>query len=324
MAILVGIDEAGYGPLLGPMVVSAVTLNIPDDLLRADLWDTLSKAVSAQKKALAGRLLITDSKKAYSRKSGIDPLRRTVLASLAAWNNGRTDITTAGDILTMLCPDLLERIDGYPWYKQVHKHELGHDVSDISIAGSVFGKTMAENNMRIASVRTRCLDVDLYNNRVNKVKNKSRVLFTELCSLVTQSLNQDMADTGPMQVIVDRQGGRVNYQRELLRMFPNFSLSVIRQDPQMSSYEMSGNGKTMKIHFCIKADTKYFVVCLASMVSKYVRELMMEQLNDYFCGQCENLKRTAGYWQDGQRFVKDLSIHLSPHPDIPGKLVRIS
>ncbi|MHC5117167.1 MAG: ribonuclease HII, partial [Planctomycetota bacterium] len=35
MALLVGIDEAGYGPLLGPLVVSAVALKVPEGLLRA-------------------------------------------------------------------------------------------------------------------------------------------------------------------------------------------------------------------------------------------------------------------------------------------------
>ncbi|MHC5213685.1 MAG: hypothetical protein ACYSOO_03740, partial [Planctomycetota bacterium] len=67
MALLVGIDEAGYGPLLGPLVVSAVALEVPEGLLRADLWEVLAKAVSAQKRGLAGRLLIADSKKAYNR-----------------------------------------------------------------------------------------------------------------------------------------------------------------------------------------------------------------------------------------------------------------
>ena len=81
MALLVGIDEAGYGPLLGPLVVSAVALEVPEGLLRADLWDVLGKAVSAQKRGLAGRLLIADSKKAYNRKKGIDPLRRSISAS---------------------------------------------------------------------------------------------------------------------------------------------------------------------------------------------------------------------------------------------------
>mgnify|MGYP000533689491 CR=1 FL=1 len=324
MAILIGIDEAGYGPLLGPMVVSAVAMELPDGLLRADLWQVLSKAVSAQKKGLTGRLLITDSKKAYSRTSGINTLRRSVLASLSAWNNGHTPMTTAGDVLGIICPDLLDRISIYPWYENMHTHSLGHDVSDISIAAGMLRKSLTENNSNIVSIRTKCLDVDLYNERVGRVKNKSRVLFTELCSLIYEAFETDLTGSGPMQVVVDRQGGRVHYERELLRMFNGFSLSVIRQDPAMSSYELSRGSKTMRIHFCMKADAKYLLVSLASMVSKYVREIMMEALNAYFCHHCSDLKPTAGYWQDGQRFVRDLAVHLPSHPHVPEKLVRIS
>jgi ribonuclease HII len=324
MAMLVGIDEAGYGPLLGPMVVSAVAMELPAELLRADLWQVLSKAVSTQKKALAGRLLMTDSKKAYSRTSGIGALRRTVLASLLAWQHGAPPVATVGDVIDLVCPDLLERTRGYPWYESIQSYALGHDAGDISIAAGVLRKTLAENDSRIARIRTKCLDVDLYNERVSKVKNKSRVLFTELCSLVYEAFETVMPQDGPMQVVVDRQGGRVHYERELMRMFHGFSLSVIRQDPVMSSYELSRSDKTMRIHFCIKADTKYLLVSLASMVSKYVRELMMAVLNDYFCKQCSHLAPTAGYWQDGQRFVRDLEVHLPSHPHIPEKLVRIS
>ena len=67
MAVLVGIDEAGFGPILGPLVVSSSTFSLPDNLVEADLWRLLRKGVSMTRKHLAGRLLITDSKKAYSR-----------------------------------------------------------------------------------------------------------------------------------------------------------------------------------------------------------------------------------------------------------------
>lgn len=324
MATLVGIDEAGYGPLLGPLVVSAVALELPEGLLRADLWEVLSKAVSAQKRGLAGRLLIADSKKAYNRKKGIDPLRRAVLAGLGTWKNGEAHTETVADVLSLLCPQLLERADLYPWYQSLDTHRLGHDAADISIAAGVLSKTLTDHGMSVVGIQSKCLDVQLFNERVHKVKNKSRVLFTELCALIQEAFARYRDTETPMQVVVDRQGGRVHYQRELLRMFPGFALSVIRQDAAMSSYELSRNGQSMRIHFCIKADTKYLTVALASMVSKYVREVMMDSLNRHFCGLCDDLEPTAGYWQDGQRFVKDLSVRLPACPDVPEKLVRIS
>ncbi len=85
MAVLVGIDEAGYGPILGPLVVSSVGYYVPDELLKADLWKVLERAVAKQKRHLAGRLLITDSKKAYSKSKGLGSLRRAVLAHCCAW-----------------------------------------------------------------------------------------------------------------------------------------------------------------------------------------------------------------------------------------------
>jgi len=53
-------------------------------------------------------------------------------------------------------------------------------------------------------------------------------------------------------------------------------------------------------------------VSLASMVSKYLRELLMDCMNAYFLKMDGGLKPTAGYWQDGQRFVEELRTRL-PH-----------
>ncbi len=48
MAIVVGIDEAGYGPLLGPLVVSAAVFQMPDQLVGKNLWDMLAGSVTAK------------------------------------------------------------------------------------------------------------------------------------------------------------------------------------------------------------------------------------------------------------------------------------
>ena len=82
MAILAGIDEAGFGPLLGPLVVSASVFSVEPGLLDADLWQTFRRSVGNSRKHLAGRLLITDSKKAFNRARGLGHLERTSLAVL--------------------------------------------------------------------------------------------------------------------------------------------------------------------------------------------------------------------------------------------------
>ena len=320
MAILVGIDEAGYGPLLGPLVVSSAVFQLPDELLRADLWAVLHTAVSNQKKGLTGRLLITDSKKAYSRSSGIKHLKRTVHACLGAISDeGYKPIATGEQLVDLLCPNCAGRIKEYPWYKQLNSQTLTQEGDDLPIASGVLRRAMTDNGIRLLGIHGRCLDVGFYNSRVETVKNKSRVLFTELCSLVLEALEK-AKNNEIVQIVVDRQGGRVNYQQELLRMFSGFGLSVIRQDEKMSSYELSNGNKIMRIHFCVKADTKYLPVCLAAMTSKYLREILMESLNIFFCKMCDGLKPTAGYWQDGQRFVKDLQT-MAPELSIEPKML---
>jgi ribonuclease HII len=50
MAVLVGIDEAGFGPILGPLVVSSSTFSLPRRLIKADLWQILRVANSPKKR----------------------------------------------------------------------------------------------------------------------------------------------------------------------------------------------------------------------------------------------------------------------------------
>ena len=68
----------------------------------------------------------------------------------------------------------------------------------------------------------------------------------------------------------------------------------------------------MRLHFVVGADERFLPVSLASMVSKYLRELLVDNINRYFVRFNACLRPTAGYWKDGLRFIKDLKENI-PH-----------
>ena len=62
----------------------------------------------------------------------------------------------------------------------------------------------------------------------------------------------------------------------------------------------------MRVRFLAKADALDPPVALASMAAKFVRELFMEALNDFFVSRRDGLRRTAGYTVDGRRFLEEV------------------
>ncbi|MFC1676594.1 hypothetical protein ACFL3G_05980 [Planctomycetota bacterium] len=311
MAILVGIDEAGYGPLLGPLVVSASGFAVPDELLKADLWKVLSKSVANKRGRLLGRLLICDSKKAHSKSIGIKHLQRTTLACMKLTGKSPANIV---ELLESLAPDCLERLVEYPWHENIDQRKIEVEEKDIAVAAAAFGNNLADNNIELLYLASNCLDVGHYNKLIDAVKNKATVLFTATCQHIKHAW--DNCKQCQLQIIVDRQGGRVRYQRTLSRMFPELEMTILKETPSISSYQLNETRDTghkrrsMRIHFVIKADSKYLPVSLASMVSKFVRELLVANINHYFCGHFPQLKPTAGYWKDGQRFIKDIETNI--------------
>jgi ribonuclease HII len=308
MAVLVGIDEAGFGPILGPLVVSSSVFSLPHDLLKADLWQVLRKSLSKTRKRLAGRLLVADSKKAYSRSIGIKHLERTVLAALQCFGKEPATLT---ELAAVLCPDCLERWSDYPWYSDIGSHRLLIDGADKAIASAVLADDLNSNAMQLLAMESCCLDVAYYNKMVANVKNKANVLFTATSRLI-QTAYDNFGDDD-LHIVVDRQGGRVRYRKNLQRMFGDMQLKILRESPTTSSYEMAANGRAMRLHFVVGADGRFLPVSLASMTSKYLRELLVSNINRYFNGFGTELKPTAGYWKDGLRFIEDIKTNL---PDV--------
>jgi len=145
---------------------------------------------------------------------------------------------------------------------------------------------------------------------MGSVRNKASVLFTATSQLIKRAFDNFGGDE--LQIVIDRQGGRVRYRKILQRMFPETELKILSESTAASSYELKAKNRKMRLHFTVSADERFLPVSLASMVSKYLRELLIDNINRYFVGFGADLRPTAGYWKDGLRFIQDLKTNL-PH-----------
>src|SRR3954466_13396044 len=119
--IIAGIDEAGYGPLLGPLVVSATALEVPGEMtVEADgvpcLWQMLKGAVAKKAPVKKGRLLIADSKVVHNLTDGDKFLERGVLAFMRSMEGGNYGGELSAHAVMEISGCTNHELTSHPWY----------------------------------------------------------------------------------------------------------------------------------------------------------------------------------------------------------------
>ena len=313
MAIVVGIDEAGYGPILGPLVVSASVFEAPDACLTRSMWDLLRRSVCKKLAGSSGRIAINDSKKLHTKRGDNDALQRGVLAGVAAVGAGALPETVGPLLAALDCGGTEGEARFYPWYRgAVADWPLRYDRDDILTSSQALVQDMAGQEMGLLGLWCRPMLAGRFNLMVEGAKNKATVLFAQVSGLIHQAFERYGAQERNLQILVDRLGGRSHYRSQLQRLYPEMAMKILKEEGMVSSYQLRGGGRQMKIHFLAKGDDRHLPVALASMVSKTVRELFMEMLNAYFSGLCPEVAGTAGYYQDGRRFLAEIGAVLDP------------
>jgi hypothetical protein len=103
-------------------------------------------------------------------------------------------------------------------------------------------------------------------------------------------------------VIADKHGGRNRYHEFLPIVFGDQFIRCHNESTEQSRY---GVGRA-EIRFETKSE-RHLPVALASMVSKYLRELSMLLFNRFWTARQPGLKPTAGYPLDAVRFKADIA-----------------
>lgn len=290
---VIGVDEAGYGPNLGPLAVAATAWRAPAGV---DLATALADAVTADPLPGDARLHVADSKAVYKPGGGLAALERAVHAACdqpRSWDG------------------IVERLGADP---DGRRHELAwHDgfdpalpidapTDDLAAAGDLLRATLERSGVRPPCVAARLVFPAEFNALVDEHGTKGAAL-----SFVSIGLARRLVDgvggAEPIAVTFDKHGGRNRYGALLQEHFPDGWVETLDESRPVSRYRL---GDRLSFSFRTKGEAE-LPVAWASMTAKLLREIAMRALNAYWAAHVPGLRPTAGYPVDAKRFKADIA-----------------
>ncbi|MGD9854055.1 MAG: hypothetical protein AB7U20_03805 [Planctomycetaceae bacterium] len=298
MPQFIGMDEAGYGPNLGPLVITATAWEVPEAPHACDLWRLLEEAVTEHPACPEGRLHIADSKRVFSPSRGLAALEASVLC-LLRW--GGYDVDSFHAVWRQLTVRTNQTEEQEPWFASDVKLPVAADVGVLDHRLDCLAHCAEKNGVHPPRVRCDVVLTDRFNRLSAQYNSKGRTLSSLSLSLLSKLWTRNFDDV--CLIIADKHGGRNRYDELLADVLDGEMIFRVQEGRECSIYRV---GKT-EIRFQTKAES-HFPVAAASLVSKYLREIAMVAFNRFWRDQIPGLKPTQGYPQDARRFRAEIAV----------------
>ena len=248
MAFLIGTDEAGYGPNLGPLVVSASVWEVDDGLCDVDLYEILHAIVDKQPAGSdTSRLTIADSKVVYKPGGGLAGLEETVLPAMDVVGQGASSWR---EIWSTLAGVETRALQAIPWYAEFDSPlPIDADSKTLVNRGSKLSSEFANRGVRLVALRSKALFPEQFNAEVDETGSKGELLSMTTLRLVRELMDDLGAIEQQTKVICDKHGGRDKYVAMLQEVFHEWWVTVRSESRHESVYRLGMGSPTVEFRF---------------------------------------------------------------------------
>jgi len=304
--IIVGIDENGYGPILGPLIITASAFKVEK---RGNLWQILN--ISKNPDNYPERVVVTDSKKLFSRNSL--RCRRAGEKTVAIFfsllfkklpkepDSFFSKILLNFSLFPKLCLESKTRykpcwgkISLPLWLKDivVRGFSLAKIEKGIIKESEELKKKLKEKKIKFLGLKTICVCPFQFN-KLAKEKNKSYLNYLQFEKLIFYFLQKKEKK---FFIFADKIGGRKDYFFYLKSgLLKDWDCRILEESGEVSSYELNLKNKRANISFLQNGEEKEFPVALSSLFGKYTREIFIKRINRFFQNYNPELKSVSGY-----------------------------
>ncbi len=306
--LLVGVDEAGYGPSMGPLTICATAWRVPISFDACEMSQLLEPEFLAKPiKPTSTHVPIGDSKKIHREKLAVEGLLLGARFQCFAMD-GAIPLDWDSRFASFARQDW-ERLVKIPWYAERPSSStemLDKTILDQPAYFRAAIDKLTTHMIALVGVRMRVVDEIEFNQQVDRTGNKSTLLSEASLALIKQVVSEFATRGEAVEVYCDKHGGRNRYQAILTYMFDEEWFGIEIESRGCSRYVAKWDGHAMQIQFKVDGDS-IFPSAAASIVAKWTREELMARLNGFWQENViGGLAATAGYYVDALRFAKQI------------------
>ena len=302
MPILIGLDEAGYGPNLGPLLIAATVWEVSSSPTACDLYTEFAGVVRRPEEAHPQAITIGDSKQVYSAGQGLSALEAPLWQALALHTSPDAAPPPSWEALLQTVlngppPNPAQE----PWFAA--GLPLPTDPASLNLPRlEEWRARCAERGIQLRQLAADLVSPSRFNALNRQTGSKGRSLSELSLQLVARCVAQLPEPRSPILVLADKHGGRNRYHEFLPLVVEDTFITCLEESAQLSRYRAG----PFEFRFQTQSE-RHLPTALASMLAKYLRELSMRQFNTWWQGQVPGLKATAGYPVDAARFRRDIA-----------------